>query len=164
MSPGDSTISNIHVTFSYRNGELYCTDTSRNGTRIGGERLKMGVPTLIHSGDLIHLGTQGTVVIIRVRETAPAPGFLSQLYEPSPISDQTIMFPEQAPDEPAWSHNGVAALDEPETQHISDLDPEEATEFSEADADPSANSRMSYAHLPPRRLPFAADTPDAPRT
>ena len=44
---------------------LYCCDTSRNGTRIGGERLKTGEPTRITSGDLIHLGTQGTVIIIR---------------------------------------------------------------------------------------------------
>ena len=155
LSPGDSTISNTHVIFSYRNGTLFCCDMSRNGTRIGGERLKLGVPTPINSGDLIHLGTQGTVVIVRTREIAPPTGFLSHLYDPSPASDQTIMFPDQAPDEPVWSHNGVAALEEPETQHISDLDPSEASE----DADTPAGSHYSYAAIPPRR---PATTPDPP--
>ena len=38
-----------------------------------------GEPTRITSGDLIHLGTQGTVVIIRLRELAPSPGLLNYL-------------------------------------------------------------------------------------
>ena len=148
LSAGDSTISNLHATFIYRNGALFCCDTSRNGTRIGGERLKMGEPTRINSGDLIHLGTQGTVIIIRMREVAPAVGLLSHLREPSPLSDQTLMFPDQAPDEPAWKRHGdgPAPDEEQGTKHISDLDAEDHTDFDAAE--PSERPIFSFVSVP----------------
>ncbi len=128
LSAGDSTISNLHVTFTYRNGTLFCCDTSRNGTRIGGERLAMGEPTRITSGDLIHLGTQGTVIIVRLREIAPSSSLLTHLRESSSLADQTVMFPDHAPDEPAWAHSGdsPASHDEPGTKHVSDMDHQDA--------------------------------------
>ena len=151
LSAGDSTISNLHVTFTYRNGALFCTDTSRNGTRIGGERLQMGVPTRINSGDLIHLGTQGTVIIIRLRELAPTSGFLTNLMEPSPVSDQTMMFPEQAPDEPGWGDHSIEAPEDDAegTRHISDMEPEEAEQPAGDDA--PADDKFSFIALPPRK-------------
>ncbi len=104
LSGGDETISNRHALLEHRNGQLYICDMSSNGTRIGGERLTPDKPVRVNSGDLIHLGTRGTVVIVRLRTAPPAPRLLGGLREASPLADKTLMLSETSADEPAWKN------------------------------------------------------------
>ena len=102
LSTGDTSISNHHALLTYKDGTLFYADMSRNGSRLGGERLEPNQTVRINSGDLIHLGTLGTVVIIRLREIANAPSWWGRLREPNPQADQTLMFSEPTPEEPFW--------------------------------------------------------------
>lgn len=94
LSGGDPTISNRHALLEYRHGHLFLRDTSSNGTRIGGERLMPGRPVPLRSGDVIHLGTRDTIVLIRLH--APQPGLLGRLRPPIPLGEKTMMLPEPA--------------------------------------------------------------------
>ncbi|MBV9849208.1 MAG: FHA domain-containing protein [Armatimonadetes bacterium] len=165
LSGGDTTISNLHAVLQYRNGALYYIDMSRNGSRIGGERLKSGAPTRINSGDLIHLGTQGTVIIVRLRDVAPTPGFWDRLREPAPLAEQTVMFPDQPAEDPSWTHtpdeapahDEHAAAHAPADQDGDGSDPPEATDMS-------ARPLFSFVSVSPRDrpAPSPADHADSP--
>jgi pSer/pThr/pTyr-binding forkhead associated (FHA) protein len=104
LSTSDQTISNTHVVLEHRHGELFVCDMSSNGTRIGGEKLMPGKKVQVNSGDLIHLGTRGTVVIVRLHAVAPTPSLFGFLHESAPLSDKTIILPEQSMEEPAWKN------------------------------------------------------------
>lgn len=162
LSGGDPTISNVHALLVFRHDALSYYDMSRNGTRIGGERLKSDSPTRIHSGDLIHLGTRGTVIIIRLRDTPYIPSFWSRLREDSPMSDQTLMFPEAPQDEPIWARasetsNEYVPMQPPEGE-------EGGTEVQKEveNGDSAVRPLFSFVSVPPRdRHPVLMDTESA---
>jgi hypothetical protein len=124
LSPGDQTISNRHALLLHRNGELFFCDLSSNGSWVGGEKMVTGKPTKINSGDLIHIGTQGTVIIIRTFAPAvSAPGILSRLREPAPLSDKTILLSSMTEEAPA-RHEQNASYS-PASEHSSLPSPQE---------------------------------------
>jgi hypothetical protein len=146
LSSGDQTISNRHALLHYRKGQLQLCDMSSNGTRIGGEKLMTDRPVPVNSGDLIHLGTRGTVVIVRLHSAPAQPGLLGLLREPAPLSDKTMMLSEIPVSEPAWRN---LASEAPVTEE--EPRDEVAEQPSQEDLPKDHEALPAYEHGPVER-------------
>lgn len=57
------SVSRVHGFFIEKNGKLYYTDLSRNGTTLNGVRIKKKMPVLVNSSDKISFsGVNGEIV------------------------------------------------------------------------------------------------------